>query len=131
MFNLEIVDLGKIFKCKVRHDNSFLNPSWYLDKVEVVDNLDKETYTFHCERWLAKNKDDNKIEKSLYVKVGLNNDIIRYLIMHEYCISKFMVFGDYFLYCKLFNKLEKRRSWQLQSIKLNKLKKLKEIPINF
>ena len=70
VFHLEIVDLGKIFKCKIRHDNSFINPSWYLDKVEVVDNLDKETYTFHCERWLAKNKDDNKIERSLYVKVG-------------------------------------------------------------
>lgn len=71
IFQQEIVDLGKIFKVKIRHDNSLFNPSWFLDKIEVVDNLDKETYTFHCERWLAKNKDDNKIERSLYVKVCL------------------------------------------------------------
>jgi len=38
--------------------------------VEVIDPLDKQTYTFHCERWLAKNKDDGKIERSLYIKVG-------------------------------------------------------------
>ena len=66
---MEIVDLGKIFKCKIRHDNSLLNPAWFLDKVEVIDNLDKETYVFHCERWLSKKKDDKKIERSLYVKV--------------------------------------------------------------
>lgn len=66
---MEVVDLGKIFKCKIRHDNALLNPSWYLDKVEVIDNLDKQTYVFHCERWLAKNKDDGKIERSLYVVV--------------------------------------------------------------
>jgi len=67
---MEIVDLGKIFKCKIRHDNSFINPSWFLDKVEVVDQVDKETYVFYCERWLAKNKDDGKIERSLYVRVS-------------------------------------------------------------
>ncbi|XP_078666046.1 lipoxygenase homology domain-containing protein 1-like isoform X1 [Branchiostoma floridae x Branchiostoma belcheri] len=67
-FQLEAVDLGKVFKVKIRHDNALLNPAWFLDKVEVVDLVDQETFVFHCERWLGKNKDDGKIERSLYVK---------------------------------------------------------------
>ena len=69
-FILEAVDLGNLFKLKIRHDNSMFNPAWYLDRVEVSDGPDK--FVFHCERWLAKNKDDGKIERSLYVKVRLN-----------------------------------------------------------
>lgn len=69
-FLLEAVDLGKLFKVKIRHDNSMFGPAWYLDRVEVVDDMEQETYVFHCERWLAKNKDDGKIERSLYAKVN-------------------------------------------------------------
>ena len=64
------MDLGKVFKIKIRHDNSMLSPAWFLDRVEVVDVAEKETYTFYCERWLGKNKDDGKIERSLFVKVS-------------------------------------------------------------
>ncbi len=69
IFNIEAVDLGSIHKCRIRHDNSMLNPAWFLDRVEVDDTVDNEQYVFHCERWLAKNKDDGKVERSLYVKV--------------------------------------------------------------
>ena len=64
-----VKDLGKVFKVKIRHDNSMFGPAWFLDKVEVIDPVDNETFTFYCERWLAKNKEDCKIERSLYVKV--------------------------------------------------------------
>ena len=69
IFAIEAVDLGKVFKVKIRHDNSMFGPAWFLDKVEVIDPVDNETFTFYCERWLAKNKEDCKIERSLYVKV--------------------------------------------------------------
>ena len=62
------MDLGKVYKIRIRHDNSMLSPAWFLDKVEVIDQTDNETYTFHCERWLGKNKDDGKIDRNLYVK---------------------------------------------------------------
>ncbi|GFN87702.1 hypothetical protein PoB_001420800 [Plakobranchus ocellatus] len=71
-FKLEAVDLGSLYKIKIRHDNSLFNPAWYLDRVEISDGADK--YIFHCERWLAKNKDDGKIERSLYVK-GYDGDM--------------------------------------------------------
>lgn len=68
-FAIEAVDLGKPYKVKIRHDNSNLSPAWFLDRVEVVDTDLGETHIFHCERWLAKNKDDGKLERTLYVQV--------------------------------------------------------------
>ena len=68
-FSVEAADLGKIFKCKIRHDNSMLSPAWFLDNVAVSDPTDRETFVFYCERWLGKGKDDGKIDRTLYVKV--------------------------------------------------------------
>lgn len=68
-FTLEAVDLGKLYKVKIRHDNAMFNPAWFLDRVEITDSSTQHKDIFHCERWLAKNKDDGKIERSLYVKV--------------------------------------------------------------
>lgn len=67
-FSIEAVDLGKLFKIKIRHDNANLSADWYLDRVEVVDSTDNDTYLFHCERWLSLKKDDKKLEKTLFVK---------------------------------------------------------------
>ena len=77
IFKIEAVDLGKLYKVKVRHDNSsFFKSAWYLSKIEIKDPKDNEVYVFYCERWLAKNKDDGKIERSLYVKVIIKTTCI-------------------------------------------------------
>ena len=60
---MEAVDLGKLYKVHIRHDNALINPSWYLDRVEVVDKETDQKYVFHCERWLSKGKDDGKIAR--------------------------------------------------------------------
>uniref|UniRef100_A0A8B9L5M6 Lipoxygenase homology domains 1b n=1 Tax=Astyanax mexicanus TaxID=7994 RepID=A0A8B9L5M6_ASTMX len=70
-FSIEAVDLGQIFKIKVRHDNSMLGADWYLDQVEVVDIDTEEVYMFLCERWLSKKKEDKQIERTFFVKVKL------------------------------------------------------------
>ena len=76
VFKLEAADLGKIYRIKIWHDNKNINPSWYLDYVEVIDTSDSnKSYMFHCERWLSKSKEDCKIERSLYVKVNLKDNI--------------------------------------------------------
>ncbi|KAL8614278.1 hypothetical protein ACOMHN_007616 [Nucella lapillus] len=67
-FLIEAVDLGNIYKIKIRHDNSLFSPAWFLDRVEITDPTDHQKSVFHCERWLGKNKEDGKIERSLYVK---------------------------------------------------------------
>lgn len=62
------MDLGKLYKVEVRHDNSgIIKKDWFLKKVEIIDKYDNETYVFQCERWLSKSKDDKKIHRTLYV----------------------------------------------------------------
>lgn len=73
IFTVEAVDLGKLYKVHIRHNNALLNPAWYLDRVEVEDCETTEKFVFHCERWLVKNKDDKKIARSLYI-VGYDGE---------------------------------------------------------
>ncbi|CAL8318268.1 unnamed protein product [Lota lota] len=67
-FTMEAVDLGQVFKIKIRHDNSLLSPDWYLDQVEVLDLDTEEVFLFQCERWLSKKKEDRRISRLFYVK---------------------------------------------------------------
>ncbi|KAG9353677.1 hypothetical protein JZ751_011799, partial [Albula glossodonta] len=67
-FTIEAVDLGQVFKIKIRHDNTMLSPDWYLDQVEVIDVEMEEVYLFLCERWLSKKREDKRIERLFYVK---------------------------------------------------------------
>ncbi|XP_066499349.1 lipoxygenase homology domain-containing protein 1 [Hoplias malabaricus] len=67
-FSIEAVDLGQIFKIKVRHDNSMLGADWYLDQIEIIDLDTDEVYMFLCERWLSKKKEDKRIERTFFVK---------------------------------------------------------------
>ncbi|XP_054253211.1 lipoxygenase homology domain-containing protein 1 [Indicator indicator] len=65
-FTIEAVDLGILYKIKIRHDNSMFSPEWFLEKVEILDETTEETFIFLCERWLSKKKEDKKIERTLY-----------------------------------------------------------------
>jgi hypothetical protein len=70
IFNIEAANLGQLQRVKVRHDNSLISPDWFLDKIVIreVSEVGQEVeyeYTFYCERWLAKNKEDGKIEREL------------------------------------------------------------------
>ncbi|XP_056399217.1 lipoxygenase homology domain-containing protein 1 isoform X2 [Hyla sarda] len=67
-FTIEAVDLGTLYKIKIRHDNSLLNPDWYLERVEILNEVTEETYLFLCERWLSTKKEDKRIERILYEK---------------------------------------------------------------
>ena len=63
---------------KSRHDNSMLNPAWFVEKVEIEDLTADRQFLFHCERWLAKNKEDKKIERNFYEKDYKVNNYVYY-----------------------------------------------------
>ncbi|KAI2661945.1 Lipoxygenase homology domain-containing protein 1 [Labeo rohita] len=67
-FSIEAVDLGQVYKIRIRHDNSLAGADWYLDQVEVVDVETEEVYMFLCERWLSTKKEDKRIERTFFVK---------------------------------------------------------------
>jgi hypothetical protein len=54
---MEAVDLGQVFKIKIRHDNSLLSPEWYLDQVEVVDLDTEEVFLFQCDELKVRGRD--------------------------------------------------------------------------
>lgn len=58
-----------MFKISIRHDNAMIGADWYLDQVEVLDEVTDEVYMFLCERWLSKKKEDKRIERTFFVKV--------------------------------------------------------------
>uniref|UniRef100_A0A8C0FBY8 Lipoxygenase homology domains 1 n=1 Tax=Bubo bubo TaxID=30461 RepID=A0A8C0FBY8_BUBBB len=61
-FTIQAVDLGILYKIKIRHDNSMFSPDWFLEKVEILDETTEESFIFLCERWLSKKKEDKKID---------------------------------------------------------------------
>lgn len=69
-FSIEAIDLGQVFKIRVRHDNSLVGAAWYLDQVEVLDVEMEEVYMFLCERWLSTKKEDKCIDRAFFVKVS-------------------------------------------------------------
>uniref|UniRef100_A0A8C5H2G2 Lipoxygenase homology domain-containing protein 1-like n=1 Tax=Gouania willdenowi TaxID=441366 RepID=A0A8C5H2G2_GOUWI len=71
-FSIEAVDLGQVFKIRIRHDNSMVSADWYLDQVEVTDEDTEEVFLFLCERWLSRKREDRRIERIFYVKVQHN-----------------------------------------------------------
>ena len=79
---IEAVDLGNLYKVRIRHDNALFSPAWFLDRIEVKDNMIGDVTTFHCERWLGKNKADGKIDRVIYVKVS-TGQYFHFLCIHS------------------------------------------------
>ena len=53
-----------------------IGAAWFLGKIEVetLSSSDKKT-VFFCERWLSKQSDDKKIERTLYAQ-GYHGSLI-------------------------------------------------------
>ncbi|XP_064496968.1 lipoxygenase homology domain-containing protein 1-like [Pseudopipra pipra] len=43
VFTVKAIDLGELKKLRIRHDNSGTSPSWYLERVEIVDLKESTT----------------------------------------------------------------------------------------
>lgn len=43
VFTIKAIDLGELKKLRIRHDNSGASPSWFLERVEIVDLKESTT----------------------------------------------------------------------------------------
>ena len=61
--------LGDLIYMKIWHDNSGhgYKASWFLKRVIVRDLQTKEKFYFSCQKWMAIEKDDGKLERELFV----------------------------------------------------------------
>ncbi|CAF0746946.1 unnamed protein product [Brachionus calyciflorus] len=69
-FKIETNDLGKLIGIRIRHDNTGAFPSWFLDRVEIGQNMNK--YEFICQKWFSTNRDDCKIDRIIKEKTFKN-----------------------------------------------------------
>ncbi len=60
--------LGDLIYMKIWHDNSGHGDkaSWFLKRVIVRDLQTKEKFYFSCQKWMAIEKDDGKLERELF-----------------------------------------------------------------
>ena len=68
-FQIESRDLGKLKAIRIRHDDSGRNSGWKLESVTITCESThyNDEYLFNCNRWLATDEDDGKIERRLLV----------------------------------------------------------------
>jgi hypothetical protein len=64
-FTLRLRDLGPLKQVRIRHDNKFPLPGWYLDRIFIRNEESDQEWTFPCNRWLAQDEDDGEIERVL------------------------------------------------------------------
>lgn len=81
-------------------------PGWYVEYVDVRDDVLDKTFRFPCNRWLAKNEDDGQLIRELGCA---NNDILDLNEKTSECRSLTLKFKNSFckningqLYVKLF-----------------------------
>ncbi|XP_078344032.1 polycystin family receptor for egg jelly-like [Oculina patagonica] len=58
-------NIGSLRSVRVWHDNSGKNPSWFLNTVKIFDSTTQELKTFVCYTWLAVEKGDGLIDRTL------------------------------------------------------------------
>ncbi|CAH1266446.1 PKD1L3 [Branchiostoma lanceolatum] len=57
--------LGGLTHLQVWHNNAGYSPSWFLSQIVVVNKATNVTTYFLCNRWLAIDKEDGKIERAV------------------------------------------------------------------
>jgi hypothetical protein len=62
---VSLPDLGEVTRVHVRHDNTGVATSWFLDRLVVRDDGRGVEWNFPCRRWLARHEDDGEIERVL------------------------------------------------------------------
>jgi polycystin 1L2 len=78
--------LGNIACIRVWHDNSGRgtnNANWYLKHVIINDLASHKKFFFLCERWLAVEKDDGKIERIIPAAGHKEKNDLKYLMKKE------------------------------------------------
>ncbi|KAG7237555.1 hypothetical protein INR49_032172, partial [Caranx melampygus] len=64
VFRVRTHNVGPLKKIRIEHDNTGLNPSWFLDRVVVTDVIRPHLrFYFACNNWLSKSEGDH-----LYVR---------------------------------------------------------------
>ncbi|XP_075441794.1 lipoxygenase homology domain-containing protein 1 isoform X2 [Ascaphus truei] len=71
-FTINTIDIGKINKLLIGHDNVGIRAGWFLANVVVQVPAHGKQYMFPCNRWLCKDECDGKVEVEVYASEVLD-----------------------------------------------------------
>ena len=72
--------LGNVRRVRIGHDNSGISPSWFLEDVIVLDKQTQNSWTFSSCQWLALERGDGRIERTLETstsKFNFSREVLR------------------------------------------------------
>ncbi len=69
IFEIDIPDLGDIYRVCVRHDNSGSYPDWFLENVRIVRDDGKEWY-FSFNQWLSEDQYPYQLTLCRHYEIG-------------------------------------------------------------
>ncbi|XP_017651795.1 lipoxygenase homology domain-containing protein 1 [Nannospalax galili] len=64
-FRIELPDLGRFYKIRTWHNRRNPGSGWHLERMTLMNTLNKDKYNFNCNRWLDANEDDNEIVREM------------------------------------------------------------------
>uniref|UniRef100_A0A8C9AWV7 Lipoxygenase homology PLAT domains 1 n=1 Tax=Prolemur simus TaxID=1328070 RepID=A0A8C9AWV7_PROSS len=64
-FRIELPDIGRFYKIRVWHDKRSPGSGWHLERMTLMNTLNKDKYNFNCNHWLDANEDDNEIVREM------------------------------------------------------------------
>ena len=62
--------LGFVQGVRIGHDNSGIDPSWFLEDVVIMDKQKERSWTFSNSQWLALERGDGRIQRMLKTSVN-------------------------------------------------------------
>ncbi|XP_076018180.1 lipoxygenase homology domain-containing protein 1 [Genypterus blacodes] len=66
VFRIKTYNVGTLYKLRVEQDNTGMNPSWYLDRVEVTDMMRPHLrYYFTSNHWLSREEGDRQSARDI------------------------------------------------------------------
>lgn len=64
-FSWQLPDLGEVRRLCVRHDDAGVGPGLFLSHIVVHNEDSHKSWTFPCNRWLTRHRDDGEVERTL------------------------------------------------------------------
>ena len=113
-FTLSIPNvIGPLRKVRVWHDNSGQSPSWFLNTIKIYDASTQELKTFMCYTWLAVEKADGLIDRTLTAASAEEKRMNFKVFFHSRVAEEF---GDGHLWFSIATRPPRRRFTRVQRL---------------
>ncbi|XP_073487711.1 oxygen-regulated protein 1 isoform X2 [Aquarana catesbeiana] len=66
-FDVNIGDVGEVYKIRIGHTNSGASPGWHCEEVQLLNVFSNEQFCIKVKRWLSQDEDDGEICRELPV----------------------------------------------------------------